>query len=66
MDEQELAALAEFYLERMHHLIRLAAVTDAPTLARYIAALHFDMRPRFDALREALDAEPVEDLTLPN
>lgn len=57
VSDREIAELAEFYVERMHHLTRLASVTDPLTLARYLAALHFEMRPRFDALAATLDAE---------
>lgn len=66
MDERALAELADFYVGRMQHLLRLASVTDPETLARYIAALHFEMRPRFDELRAALEAEPDADAALPN
>lgn len=65
MDDQEIAALVEWYVERMQHLVRLASVTDCRTMLRYIAAVHFENRDRFDAFRSELDDEP-DPVNLPN
>jgi hypothetical protein len=66
MDDRDIAALAEFYVERMQHLVQLASVTDPRTLVRYIAAVHFEMRPRFDALAAAEAASEPGAADLPH
>lgn len=66
MKDRDIAEMAAFYVERMEHLVRLASVTDPKTLLRYIAALHFEMRGRFDALRPELEGDPDPTRPLPN
>lgn len=63
MNERDVARFVEFMVGRMEHLTRLASVTDVPTMARYLSALHFDLRPRFDALAATLaESEPARPL----
>ncbi len=54
----EIAELVEFMLGCCANLVQLSAVTDAHTMARYMIALHMDVRPRFDALAAAIEQEP--------
>lgn len=56
-DAREVARFVEFMVGRMQHLTRLASVTDVRTMARYLAALHYEIRPRVDAVAAALSAE---------
>jgi hypothetical protein len=64
MSEREIAELAEFLIGRAQHLVKLAAVTDARTWLRYLAAVHYEVRPRLDRFAAASrDEEPQR---LPN
>jgi hypothetical protein len=57
MSRAEIAAFVEFMLGRCANLQRLATVTDPMTMAHYMAALHYDVRDRFDAVVASLDEE---------
>jgi hypothetical protein len=59
MSRAEIAAFVDFMIARMANLQRLAEVTDPVTMAHYMAALHYDVRGRFDAVVASLDEHPT-------
>lgn len=63
METHEVARFVEFMVGRMQHLTRLASVTDVRTMARYLMALHYEIRPKVDAV--AAELADVEPRTLP-
>jgi|GEM_PF-4128289 len=68
MNDRDIAEFVAYLVERMQHLVHLAAVTDSRTMARYITAVHEDVHPRVCELSTTLAADeaPLDSARLTN